>query len=110
PRGGGGIVSWETGSILALVALVGGVSIWHLRHLATQREDPSVTLLQHQVEALRGQVQQAIAGQSQLIGQQLAALTTQMNDRLRDNVTLLQAGQTPMGERLQTPPPAAGPG
>ena len=61
-------MSWETGSILAMVGIVGAVLIWQLRRLATPREDPSVALLQHQVEALRGQVQQAITGQSQLIG------------------------------------------
>lgn len=95
-------MSWETGSILVAVGIVGAVVVWHLRRLAGTRDDPAAMLLQQQVDALRGQVQQAIAGQSQLIGQHLSTLTQQLNERLRDNATQLQAGQTAMGERLDT--------
>src|SRR5207245_4799516 len=43
---------------------------------------------------------EGVAGQGQLVGQQLARLTGQMNDRLREGLELVQRSQSAVGERL----------
>src|SRR5204862_4248499 len=60
----------------------------------------SLLLLQQQLDALRAQLREALAGQGQLVGQQLALLTGQMNDRLREGLELVQRSQSAVGERL----------
>jgi DNA recombination protein RmuC len=62
--------------------------------------DGGLALLQQQLDALRAQLSQALAGQGQLLGQQLAQLTSQMAERLRENVELVQRAQSSVGERL----------
>src|SRR5437867_2594193 len=60
----------------------------------------ALLLLQQQLDALRAQLGEALAGQGQLVGQQLALLTGQMNDRLREGLELVQRSQSAVGERL----------
>jgi DNA recombination protein RmuC len=60
----------------------------------------ALLLLQQQLDALRAQLGDALAGQGQLVGQQLALLTGQMNDRLREGLELVQRSQSAVGERL----------
>src|SRR5262245_32412919 len=68
-----------------------------MRRLAGQRrEDGALVLLQQQLDALRTQLGQALTGQGQLLGQHLG----QMNDRLRENLELVQRSQAAVGERL----------
>ena len=57
-------------------------------------------LLQQQLDALRGQIGQGLSGQSQAVGAQLAQLTTQLNDRLRESLEVVQRSQASVGERL----------
>ena len=57
-------------------------------------------LLQQQLDALRAQMGQALAGQGQAISQEIARLTGHLNDRLRENSDVVQRSQTSVGERL----------
>src|SRR5256712_10441621 len=72
-----------------------------VRRTRAPRDDAgALLLLQQQLDALRAQLGEALAGQGRLVGQQLALLTGQMNDRLRESLELLQRSQSAVGERL----------
>jgi len=96
-------VTIETGTVVAAI-LVAGALLWlarEVRRARAPRDDGAgLVLLQQQLDALRGQLRDALAGQGQLVGQQLAQLTGQMNDRLRESLDLVQRSQTAVGERL----------
>jgi len=73
------------------------VVAWRLQARAGRRDDGAgLVVLQQQLDGLRAQLGQALAGHGQLLGQQLG----QVNDRLRENVELVQRAQSTMGERL----------
>jgi DNA recombination protein RmuC len=77
------------------------VLAWWVRRALVRRDDVGgLVLLQQQLEALRAHVGQVLAGQGQLVGQQLAQLTGQLNERLRESSDLAQRAQTAVGERL----------
>ncbi len=85
----------------AMIAGALGVLAWQVGRAARRADDASgVALLQQQLDALRAQLSQALAGQGQLVGQQLAQLTGQVNDRLRESLELIQRSQASVGERL----------
>jgi len=87
-----------------LVGIVGGALgvaiVLALQRLGARRGGGELVLLQQQLDALRGQVSQALASQGQLVSQELGRLTAELNGRLRENVELVQRGQTAIGERL----------
>jgi DNA recombination protein RmuC len=78
------------------------VVVWQLRASLARRDDggAALALLQQQLDALRGQLGSGLTGQSQLLGQHLAQLTTQVNDRLRESLDVVQRSQASVGERL----------
>jgi DNA recombination protein RmuC len=85
----------------AMLAAVALLLVWRLAGALERREDgASLLLVQQQLDALRAQLGQALAGQGQLVGQHIAQLTAQMNDRLREGGELVQRSQTALGERL----------
>src|SRR5438093_3314175 len=85
----------------AMLAVALGALAWQVRRAGRPRDDRGgLGLLQQQLDALRTQLAQALAGQGQLVGQQLAQLTGQMNDRLREGLELVQRSQASVGERL----------
>jgi len=96
--------AWWVPAVAAGGALVVGailVLLWQLRSALARRDDGAgLLLLQQQMDALRMQVGQALTGQGQTVGQQLAQLTAQMNDRLRESLDVVQRSQTSVGERL----------
>jgi DNA recombination protein RmuC len=65
-----------------------------------RRDGQGLLLLQQQLEALRSQMTQALAGQGQVLGQQLAQITGQVSERLRENGELVLRAQSAVGERL----------
>ena len=85
-----------------LIALAVLVVVWQLRASLARRDDgaAALALLQQQLDALRGQLGTGLTGQSQLLGQHLAQLTTQVNDRLRESLDVVQRSQASVGERL----------
>jgi DNA recombination protein RmuC len=91
--------AWVAGAAgLIGAALV--VLAWQVRRMRARSDGDGLLLLQQQLDALRTQLGQALAGQGQLVGQQLAQLTGQMNDRLREGLELVQRSQASVGERL----------
>jgi DNA recombination protein RmuC len=84
--------------LLALLLVV----VWQLRAALTRRDEGGggLGLLQQQLDALRGQLGTGLAGQSNALAQQLALLTTQVNDRLRESLDVVQRSQASVGERL----------
>ena len=88
---------WVVGAGVLVVAGAIVLLAWQMRRLAGQRrDDGALALLQQQLDALRAQLGQALTGQGQLLGQHLG----QMNDRLRENLELVQRSQATVGERL----------
>ena len=89
---------------MAVAVVLGGallVLAWQVRRLRPPENDAAaLSLLQQQLEGLRAQLGQALAGQGQLVGQQLAQLTGQLNERLRESADAVQKTQTAVGERL----------
>jgi DNA recombination protein RmuC len=75
---------------------------WQVRRATRPPDGGSLLLLQQQLEALRAQLNQALAGQGQVVGQQLAQLTAQLNERLREGLDVVQRSQTAVGERLDS--------
>jgi DNA recombination protein RmuC len=85
-----------------LIALAVLVVVWQLRASFARRDDGTnaLALLQQQLDALRGQLGTGLTGQSQLLGQHLAQLTAQVNERLRESLDVVQRSQASVGERL----------
>ena len=87
------------------VAVVVVVVVWGVREIrasVSRRDDGgALLLLQQQLDALRGQLGTGLSGQSQAMTQQLAQLTTQVNDRLRESLEVVQRSQASVGERLE---------
>jgi DNA recombination protein RmuC len=90
-----------TVALTLVVALL--VLVWQLRASLGRRDDTGgMGLLQQQLDALRGQLGTGLSGQSQALSQQLSALTTQVNDRLRESLEMVQRSQASVGERLDS--------
>jgi len=87
-------------AVLVAVAIL--VVVWQVRTSLARRDDggAALALLQQQLDALRGQLGSGLTGQSQLLGQHLSQLTTQVNDRLRESLDVVQRSQASVGERL----------
>jgi DNA recombination protein RmuC len=87
----------------AMAALV-MIVLWQVRQVRTsleRRDDGgALLLLQQQLDALRGQIGAGLSGQSQAVAQHLTHLTTQVNDRLRESLEVVQRSQASVGERL----------
>jgi DNA recombination protein RmuC len=85
-----------------LIAVAVLVVVWQLRASVARRDDggAALGLLQQQLDALRGQIGTGLSGQNQLLGQHLSQLTTQVNDRLRESLDVVQRSQASVGERL----------
>jgi len=83
--------------VAGLLIGAGFVALWLTRR-SRPADDGGLGLLQQQLDALRTQVGQALAGQGQLVGQQLAQLTGQMNDRLDNASRVFGDVQKGLGE------------
>ena len=93
----------EAWTVVAALVVGGALLVLarEVRRARVPRDDAgALLLLQQQLDALRAQLGEALAGQGQLVGQQLALLTGQMNDRLRESLELVQRSQAAVGERL----------
>ena len=79
------------------------VVVWSLRRRASADQRDAATglvLLHQQLDGLRQQLSQALAGQSDAMGQQLDRLTTQLNQRLHESAVVAQRTEASVGERL----------
>jgi DNA recombination protein RmuC len=96
------VVTIEAWMAVAVIAVMGALLILarEVRRARAPRDDGALLLLQQQLDALRAQLGEGLAGQGQLVGQHLAQLTGQMNDRLREGLEMVQQSQAAVGERL----------
>ena len=87
-------------AVLGLV-LFGWLLVSRVRSvLQEKRDDPSLLLLQQQIEQLRTQFGRALDSNAQSIQQQLGQMLGHVNDRLRENAEVLNHTQHSLGERL----------
>lgn len=96
-------VGWLGPAVLGagvLVAIAVLVAVWQLRAALGRRDDGGLALVQQQLDALRAQLGQALTGHGQSVGGQLAQLTAQLNERLRESLDVVQRSQASVGERL----------
>ena len=92
-----------------LVVLMMGVTVLLVRQAAELRAprptDPALQLLQQQMDTLRGQLQQSLAGVASDVNQQIGTLKESIAQRLAENVQSVQAsGQqvsAGLGQALQ---------
>ena len=93
-----------TGTWLGIGAgvLLGALVVAILWRSARRRpaEADALLLLQQQLDGLRTQLTQSLSGQGTFLAQQIAQLTTQVNERLREGGDQLQRSQHTLGERL----------
>jgi DNA recombination protein RmuC len=91
------------GVVAAAVAVTLGALAWQVRRGFAHRDDGgALLLLQQQLDALRGQLGQALSGQGQLLSRELGQLTVQLGERIRESVDVVQRGQAAVGERLDS--------
>jgi DNA recombination protein RmuC len=86
---------WLVAGIAAALAVA---VLWRLTRRRPEAE--ALLLLQQQLDALRAQLTQSLSGQGALLGQQIAQLTSQVNERLREGGERLERAQRTLGERL----------
>jgi DNA recombination protein RmuC len=84
--------------VLLLVGLI-GLGLLLMRRPAAPA-DTGMHLMQQQVDALRSQLQESFAQQSQLVHQQLGQLTTHVNQQLTTVTTQLRETTGQIGNRL----------
>ncbi len=83
------------------LALFGWVFLSRLRAVIQEkRDDPSLLLLQQQIEQVRAQFSQVLDSNAQSIQRQLGQVLEHVNDRLKENSQVLNATQQSLGERL----------
>src|SRR5437870_9251762 len=87
----------QAGLVVVLAILVLGIAV---AVLVAARRGGALGLVQQQLDALRAQVGQALGGQAEVLGQEIARLTAQVNERLRESGELVQRSQTSVGDRL----------
>ena len=96
---GVGAETWA-GAVAGLVLGAVVVAILLRRSQARPVEPDGLLLLQQQLDGLRAQLTQSLSGQGAVLGQQIAQLTSQVNERLREGGDQLQRTQHSLGERL----------
>ena len=68
--------------------------------LREKRDDPSLLLLQQQIEQVRAQFSHGLDNNAQSIQQQLSQMLGHVNERLKENAAVLNQTQQSLGERL----------
>jgi DNA recombination protein RmuC len=93
-----GIEFWLGAAAVGLAAAC--LAAWWRRLVGLRHERAGLLLVQQQLDALRGQLAQALAGQGEVLVRQLGDLTGQVNERLRESLEVVQRSQATVGERL----------
>jgi hypothetical protein len=68
--------------------------------LRDEKEDQPLLIMQQHIDQLRVQLSHALDNNTQLIQQQLGQVLGNVNERLKENVEILQRTQQSLGERL----------
>jgi DNA recombination protein RmuC len=89
----------QTAIIILLVAVL-LLLIWLLLQSQKRTADPAVSLLQQEVQSLRGQLSDAMLKSQETVNKQLADITGQVNTRLGDVTQQLQKSTGDLNTRL----------
>jgi len=87
-------------AILILLAAVLLILIWSIVQSQKKIADPSVSLLQQEVQSLRGQLSDAMLKNQDTVNQQLASITSQVNAQLGQVTQQLQKSTGDLNTRL----------
>src|SRR5574341_877574 len=87
-------------AILMLLVAVLLVLIWFVIQSQKKTADPSVTLLQNEVQSLRGQLTDAMFKSQDTLNQQLAQITNHVNTHLGQVTQQLQKSTGDLNRRL----------
>jgi len=82
--------------LLAVILLL----LWFIYQSRTKVIDPSVTLLQQEVQSLRGQLTEAMLKNQDMVNRQLGQITTQVNTQLSQVTQQLQKSTGDLNTRL----------
>ncbi len=88
-------------AVIILLALVLIVLIWLVLQSRKPAIDPSVGLLQQEVQSLRGQLSDAILRNQEAVNQQMAQITTQVNNQLGQVTGQMDTRLGQVAEQLQ---------
>jgi DNA recombination protein RmuC len=89
-----------TTAIIVLLAAVILLLLWLIVQSRTRTADPTIPLLQQEVQSLRGQLTDAMLKNQDLVNKQLADITNQVNTRLTDVTQQLQRSTGDLNTRL----------
>jgi len=87
-------------AILILLALTVLILFWLVLQSQKKTVDPSVSLLQQEVQSLRGQLSDAMLKNQNTVNQQLASITSQVNAQLGQVTQQLQKSTGDLNTRL----------
>lgn len=86
--------------ILILLALAVLILLWLVAQSQKKSVDPAATLLQQEVQCLRGQLSEAMAKNQDTVNQQLGLITNQVNTQLGQVTQQLQKSTGDLNARL----------
>jgi DNA recombination protein RmuC len=87
-------------AILILLAVTLLILIWFVLQSRTKTADPTIPLLQQEVQSLRGQLTDAMLKSQDSVNQQLAQITVQVNNQLNQVTQQLQKSTGDLNTRL----------
>ncbi|HEX9020533.1 MAG TPA: DNA recombination protein RmuC [Nitrospirota bacterium] len=88
-------------AILILLAAVLLILLWSVLQSRTKTADPAVSLLQREVESLRGQLTDAMLKSQETVNQQLGQITSQVNAQLGQVSSQMNVRLGQVTEQLQ---------
>jgi DNA recombination protein RmuC len=88
-------------AILILIAVILVVLVWSIIQSQHRTADPAVTLLQQEVQSLRGQLSEAMLKGQEGVNQQLAQVTSQLDVRLGQVTSQVDTRLGQVAEQLQ---------
>jgi DNA recombination protein RmuC len=87
-------------AILILLAAVVLILLWLVLQSRTKTVDPSISLMQQEVQSLRGQLTEAMLKNQDSVNQQLGQITNQVNNQLNQVTQQLQKSTGDLNTRL----------
>ncbi len=87
-------------TILISLAVIVILLLWLVLQSRTRTADPSIPLLQQEVQSLRGQLSDAMLRNQEMVNKQLVEITGQVNTRLTDVTQQLQRSTGDLNTRL----------
>jgi DNA recombination protein RmuC len=89
-----------TTAILILLAVILLVLVWSVSQSRKTTADPTIPLLQQEVQSLRGQLTEAMSKNQDSVNQQLGQITLQVNSQLNQVTQQLQKSTGDLNTRL----------